>query len=119
VHATSERRRSVPHHARSAGDAAEHQILATWPVFVAAQRRSIVVHRPERPAGALRRATIMGTSRTKLVYYKGTWWRTVLLTDGARAVQPLPTDGTRAVQPLPTDGEPADRAMTRYYRRPA
>jgi len=50
----------------------------------------------------------MTTSRTKLVYYKGTWWRTVLL-----------TDGRRAAQPLPKDGGPADRTATRYYRRSA
>jgi hypothetical protein len=48
----------------------------------------------------------MTTSRTKLAYYNRTLWRTVLL-----------ADGTRAVQPLLTDGGPTNRATTRYYRK--
>lgn len=47
----------------------------------------------------------MTTSDTKLIYYNGWWWRTTLLADGTRAVQPFRT------------GSGAARATTRYYRK--
>ena len=31
----------------------------------------------------------MTTSNTKLAYYNGWWWRTTLLADGTRSVQPF------------------------------
>jgi hypothetical protein len=49
----------------------------------------------------------MTTSNTKQIYYNGWWWRTRLL-----------ADGTRTVQPFRTGGGPAARTTTRYYRRP-
>jgi hypothetical protein len=48
----------------------------------------------------------MTTSDTKLTYYNGWWWRTTLLADGTRAVQPFRAGGGAA------------RATTRYYRKP-
>jgi hypothetical protein len=50
----------------------------------------------------------MPTSRTKLTYYNGTLWQTVLL-----------PDGTRAVTPWRSGSVPKIGATTRYYHRPA
>jgi len=49
----------------------------------------------------------MTTSKTKQIYYNGWWWRTSLLADGTRAVQPFRTGGGQTV-----------RTATRYYRKP-
>jgi hypothetical protein len=49
----------------------------------------------------------MTTTNTKMTYYNGWWWRTSLL-----------ADGTRAVQPFRARGGPAMRGTTRYYPRP-
>ena len=54
-----------------------------------------------------RREEIMTTS--KLTYYNGTLWRTVILADGTRVVQPF-----RMVS-----GAPPTRAAVRHYRKPA
>jgi hypothetical protein len=49
----------------------------------------------------------MTTSKTKLTYYNGWWWRTALL-----------ADGTRVVQPYRKGGGPVSHATPRYYRAP-
>jgi len=49
----------------------------------------------------------MTTSNTKLAYYNGWWWRTSLLADGTRAVQPFRARGgpaMRRVLPRPPSG---------------
>jgi hypothetical protein len=52
----------------------------------------------------------MTTSNTKLNYYDGWWWRTTLLPDGTRAVQPARIGGgptaraTNALLPLARPG---------------
>lgn len=51
----------------------------------------------------------MTTSKTKLTYYNGILWRTVILSDGTRLVQPF-----RMVS-----GAPTTRAAVRRYRKPA
>ncbi|HTX83928.1 MAG TPA: hypothetical protein VME44_17220 [Streptosporangiaceae bacterium] len=50
----------------------------------------------------------MPTSTTKLTYYNGILWQTVLL-----------PDGTRAVTPWRSGLGPKIASTTRYYRRPA
>ncbi len=56
-----------------------------------------------------RREEIMTTSKTKLTYYNGILWSTVILSDGTRLVQPF-----RMVS-----GAPTTRAAVRRYRKPA
>ncbi len=51
----------------------------------------------------------MTTSRTKLTYYNGIMWRSVLLADGTQVVQPFRVDG----------GAATALATARHYRRPA
>lgn len=51
----------------------------------------------------------MTTSKTKLTYYNGILWSTVILSDGTRLVQPF-----RMVS-----GAPTTRAAVRRYRKPA
>jgi hypothetical protein len=50
----------------------------------------------------------MSTTTTRLTYYNGIMWHSVLL-----------PDGTRAVWPCRMDGRPLPGAATRYYRGPA
>jgi hypothetical protein len=50
----------------------------------------------------------MAMSTTRLTYYNGIMWHTVLL-----------PSGTRAVWPSRLDGRPVPGAATRYYRMPA
>ncbi len=50
----------------------------------------------------------MSTSTTKLTYYNGIVWQTVLL-----------PDGTRAVTPRRSGPEPKIGSTTLYYRGPA
>jgi hypothetical protein len=50
----------------------------------------------------------MATSTTKVTYYNGLMWHTLLL-----------PHGTRAVWPARLDGRPLPGAATRYYHRPA
>jgi hypothetical protein len=53
----------------------------------------------------MKERVVMPTS-TKLTYYNGTMWQTVLL-----------QDGTRAVTPWRSGSGPKIGATTRYYRR--
>jgi hypothetical protein len=50
----------------------------------------------------------METSKTRVTYYNGFMWHTLLL-----------PHGTRAVWPARLDGRPVPGAATRYYHRPA
>jgi hypothetical protein len=51
----------------------------------------------------------MTTSKMRLIYYNGTFWRTVQQADGIHTMRPFRRDG----QPL------TPRATARYYRKPA
>lgn len=50
----------------------------------------------------------MTSSKTKMTYYKGTWWHTTMLEDGTRAVRPLQMRG----------GQLVAFGATRYYHKP-
>jgi hypothetical protein len=55
------------------------------------------------------KARTMTTNTMRLIYYNGTFWRTVQQADGTLTVRPFRQGGQA----------PTPRATARYYRKPA